>query len=109
MQGAFNVLLLRLIRCTKNLQLLNGRHKTDHFFAPLLLPQSTVKPMVKTSKKISLQIPDLTPPSIHPFERHGNRLQNALPHFSDQESVVIAMDFVIELVGRGPMLSATLI
>ena len=45
--------------------------------------------MVKASEKISLQIPNLTPPSIHPIERHGNRLQNALPHFSDQDSVVI--------------------
>ena len=89
MQGAFNVLLLRPIRRTKNFQLLDGRHKTDRFLAALFLLQSTVKPMVKASEKISLQIPDLTPPSIHPIERHGNRLQNAFPHFSDQESVVI--------------------
>ena len=82
-------MLLRLIRRTKNFQLLDGRHKTDRFLAALFLLQSTAKPMVEASEKISLQIPDLTPPSIHPIERLGNRLQNALPHFSDQESVVI--------------------
>jgi hypothetical protein len=89
MQGAFNVLLLRPIRRTKNFQLLDGRHKTDRFLTALFLLQSTVKPMVKASEKISLQIPDLTPPSIHPIEGRGNRLQNVLPHLSDQEFVVI--------------------
>ncbi|MGA7766801.1 MAG: hypothetical protein WCA27_11335 [Candidatus Sulfotelmatobacter sp.] len=89
MQGAFNVLLLHPIRRTKNLQLVDGRHKTDRFLTALFLLQSTVKPMVKAAEKISLQISDLARPSFHPIERHGNRLQNAFPHFSDQKSVVI--------------------
>ena len=89
MQGTFNVLLLRPIRRSKNIQLLDGRHKTDRFLTALFLLQSTVKPMVKAAEKISLQISDLALPSFHAIERHGNRLQNAFPHFSDQKSVVI--------------------
>jgi hypothetical protein len=61
----------------------------DHFLAALFLLESTAKPMVKASEKVSLQIPNLTPPFIHPIERLGNRLKNALPHFSYQDSVVI--------------------
>jgi hypothetical protein len=61
----------------------------DHFLAALLLLESTSKPMVKAPEKVSLQIPNLTPPSIHPIERPANRLKNALPHFSYQDSVVI--------------------
>jgi hypothetical protein len=61
----------------------------DRFLAALFLLESTPKPMVKASEKVSLQIPDLTALSIHPIERPGNRLQNALPHFSYQDSFVI--------------------
>jgi hypothetical protein len=61
----------------------------DHFPAALFLLESTCEPMVKASEKVSLQIPNLAPPSIHPIERPRNRLQNALPHFSYQDSVVI--------------------
>ena len=60
----------------------------DHFLAALFLLESTSKPMVKASEKVSLQIPYLTPPSIRPIERPGNRLKNALPHFRYQDSVV---------------------
>jgi len=61
----------------------------DHFLAALFLLESTPKPVVKASEKVSLQIPNLAPPSIHPIERPRDRLQNALPHFSDQDFVVI--------------------
>jgi hypothetical protein len=89
MKGAFNLLLLGVTRRTKNFQLLDGRYKADRFLAALFLLERTAKPMVKASEKISLQIPDLSAPSIHPIERPRNRLQNALPHFSYQDSVVI--------------------
>src|SRR5579863_629811 len=89
MKRAFNVVLLCVTHRSKNFQLLDGSYKTNRFLTAFFLLQSTAKPMVKASVKISLQIPNLTPPSIHPTERPGNRLQNALPHFSYQDSVVI--------------------
>jgi hypothetical protein len=55
----------------------------------MFLLEGTSKPMVKASEKVSLQIPNLALPSIHPIERARNRLQNTLPHFSYQDSVVI--------------------
>jgi hypothetical protein len=61
----------------------------DRFLTALFLLESTSKPMVKASEKVSLQIPNLAPPSIHPIERPANRLQNALPHFCYQDSVII--------------------
>jgi hypothetical protein len=61
----------------------------DCFLAALFFLESTSKPMVKASEQVGFQIPNLTPPSIHPIERPRNRLQNALPHFSYQDSVVI--------------------
>jgi hypothetical protein len=66
MKGAFNVVLLPVTRRTKNLQLLDGRYKVDRFLTTLFLLESTSKPMVKTSQKISFQILNLTPPSIRP-------------------------------------------
>jgi hypothetical protein len=62
MNGGFNVVLLRVTCRTKNLQLLHGRYKLDRFLAALFLPESTAKPTVKASKKISLQLPNLTRP-----------------------------------------------
>jgi hypothetical protein len=44
----------------------------DRFLAALFLLQSTAKPMVKAPEKISLQIPNFAPPSIHPIERSRN-------------------------------------
>jgi hypothetical protein len=85
MKRVFNV----VTRLAKNFQLLGGRYKMDHFLAALFLLESTSEPMVKASEKVSLQILNLTPPSIHPIERPRNRLQNALPHFSYQDFVVI--------------------
>ena len=89
MSRVFNVVLLRVTRLGKNLQLQGRRYKMNHFLAAFFLLESTSKPMVKASEKVGLQILNLTPPSIHPIERLGNRLKNALPHFGYQDSVVI--------------------
>jgi len=89
MKGAFNIVLLRVTRRAKNFQLLNGRYKVDRFLTALFLLDGTAKPMVKAPEKVSLQIPNLTAPSIQPIESPRNRLQNAFPDFSDQDSFVI--------------------
>src|SRR4029077_4852101 len=73
MKPVFNVVLLRVTRLAKSLQLLGERYKMDCFLAALFLLESTSKSMVKASEKVSLQIPNLTPPSIHPIQRPANR------------------------------------
>jgi hypothetical protein len=61
----------------------------NHFLAAFFFLESTSKPMVEASEKVGLEIPNLAAPPIHPIERLGNRLKNALPHFGYQDSVVI--------------------
>jgi len=56
MQCAFKCLAAPLIRRTKNLQLLDGRHKTDSFLAPLFFLQSTLADG-KNFRKISSRSP----------------------------------------------------